>query len=225
MKDLRHSLNRIFPCSRWMRGIFGVALLAAAFALSGCLSKPALNKQTFVFNTPAAASTNKVTGAHVLGIKSLQIAPPFDGRPLVYRTGEFTYQRDPYAEFLSRPAELLVAPLSGMLLGHECFASVVEPSGAIKPDTLIEIKINELYGDISQPSNPVAVVAMRVTFISATNGIPGKVILQRNYSRWIPMKSMAPTELMAAWNQALVEIVADVVSDFHQKETEPADDK
>lgn len=225
MKDLKHCVKRTFLCFRWMRGIFGVALLAAAFTLSGCLSKPALNKQTFVFNTPASASTNKVTGAHVLGIKSLQIAPPFDGRPLVYRTGEFTYQRDPYAEFLSRPAELLVAPLSGMLLGHECFASVVEPSGAIKPDTLIEIKINELYGDISQPSNPVAVVAMRVTFISATNGIPGKVILQRNYSRWIPMKSMAPTELMAAWNQALVEIVAEVVSDFRQKETEPADDK
>lgn len=223
MKNLRHSVEKIFSCSRWMRGICGVVLVAAAFTLSGCLSKPSLNKQTFVFTAPV--STNDVSGTHVLGIKSLRISPPFDGRALIYRTGEFTYQRDPYAEFLSRPAELLIAPVSQMLQGQGCFSAVVEPSGAMKPDTLVQIHISELYGDIRKPGNPGAVLSMNVLFIEATNGMPGRVILQKNESRWIPMKSAAPTALMEGWNRALVEIFADVVSDFHQKETEPADDK
>lgn len=223
MKDLSHSIKRTSVRSRWMRGIFGVMLLAAAFTLSGCLSKPALNKQTFVFNAPVI--TNEAAGARVLAIKSLQIAPPFGGRSLIYRTGEYTYQRDPYAEFLSRPAELLVAPVSEMLLSRGCFSSVVEPTGAIKPDTLVEIKINELYGDIRKPENPEAVLALNVLFIDATNGIPGSVILSKNYSCRIPMKSSAPAALMDAWNKALVEIFADVVSDFRQKEAEISDRK
>lgn len=38
------------------------------------------------------------------------------------------------------------------------------------------------------------------------------------YSRRIPIKSTAPAALMAAWNQALVEIFADVASDFRSRE-------
>src|SRR5215469_7815251 len=124
MKHLRYFLGR------------GIVLFAIALTLSGCLSKPALNKQTFAFNTPAV--TNEVSGTYVLGIKSLQIAPPFDGRSLVYRTGEFSYQRDPYAEFLGSPAQLLVTPVSGMLLGHGCLSAIVQPTGAIKPDMLVD---------------------------------------------------------------------------------------
>ena len=55
---------------------------------------------------------------------------------------------------------------------------------------------------------------MRVTFFEATNGLPGKVILQQNYSRRIPMTSTAPAALMEGWNRALVEILAEVASDF-----------
>jgi hypothetical protein len=107
-----------------------------------------------------------------------------------------------------------------MLLGHGCFGAVVEPSGAIKPDTLVEIKINELYGDIRKPEDPAAVLSLHVLFTDATNGIPGDVIFQRNYSRRIPMTSMAPTALMDAWSQGLIEIFAEVVSDYRQKEME-----
>ena len=83
---------------RWIVSI--LAILAAVLALSGCLSKPPLHKQTFTFGAPPTASGGAIAGNRVLGIRSLRIAPPFDGRSLVYRTGEFSYVRDPYAEFL-----------------------------------------------------------------------------------------------------------------------------
>ena len=61
---------------------------------------------------------------------------------------------------------------------------------------------------------------MQVTFLDATNGLPGRVILQRNYSRRIPMSSTTPAALMEGWNQALVEIFAEVASDFRSQAIE-----
>jgi len=191
--------------------VSGAALLAFAFTFCGCLSRPPLNKQTYAFS---------IRGERVLYIRSLQIASPFDGRSLVYRTGEFSYRGDPYAEFLSSPAELLITPVSGLLCGNGCFNTVVQPGSAVKPDTLVEIAINRLYGDIRKPGNPSAVLAMQVTFLDTTNGLPGRVILQQNYSRQIPISSTAPAALIEGWNQALVAIFAEVTSDFRRQEIE-----
>lgn len=177
-----------------------------------------MDVQTFAFSASTSPVTGEAAGGRVLGIKTLQVAPPFDGRSFVYRTGEFSYQRDRYAEFLGLPAEVLVAPVTELLRGNGCFSAVVEMGSAARPDTLIEININELYGDIRKPDSPSAVLAMQVILMDAKNGLPGKVILQKDYSRRIPMKSTAPDALMAAWNQALVGIFADVAADFRSRE-------
>jgi len=177
-----------------------------------------MDVQTFTFSAPASPLTVEAAGGRVLGIKILQVAPPFDGRSFVYRTGEFSYERDPYAEFLGLPAEVLVAPVTEILCGDGCFSAVVKMGSAARPDTLIEININEFYGDIRKPGSPSAVLTMQVILTDAKNGLPGKVLLQKNYSRRIPMKSTSPAALMAAWNEALVEIFADVASDFRSRE-------
>jgi cholesterol transport system auxiliary component len=189
-------------------------LLASVFGLTGCISRPALNKQTFTFNAPAISATNVIAGARVLGIRNLQIAAPFEGRSLVYRIGEFSYVRDPYAEFLEPPAEELLAPMRGWLRDSGNFIAVTEAGGALKPDFLVEISVSQLFGDFRQPDRPVAVVTMRFVFFNAPNGVPGKVILQQEYSRRIPLSAPTAAALMEGWNQALAEIVAEVSSDF-----------
>ena len=206
--------------SRWVVRIFNAVLLVSVFAFAGCLSRPPLHRQTFAFSIPGSPATNGAAGGPVLGIRILQIAPPFDGRSFVYRTGEFSYARDPYAEFLSSPAEGLVAPVCAILRGDGCFSAVVEAGSAFKPDTLVEIRLNQLFGDIRKPGSPCAVLAMQVTFLGATNGLPGSVILQRNYSRRIPMNSATAAALMEGWNRALAGIFAEVASDFRRREGE-----
>src|SRR5579859_7034863 len=101
--------------SRSGAGLFFALFFASVCGLTGCISRPALKKQTFTFNAPAVSATNAVAGNGVLGIRNLQVAAPFEGRLLVYRTGDFSYVRDPYAGFLEPPDEELVAPLRGWL--------------------------------------------------------------------------------------------------------------
>lgn len=222
MKHHEHfnAMTSVFLTSRRQVWISGTILLTVAFTFCGCVSKPALNVQTFAFNTPTLPAINGVPNGRILEIRTLQIAPPFDGRSLVYRTGEFSYQRDPYAEFLGLPAEGLVGPVSEILRRDGGFSQVVQRGSAVEPDTLVEINISQLYGDIGKTRSPYAVMEMQLTFMDATNGLPGRVILQRNYSRLIPISSTTPAALMGGWNQALVGILAEATSDFLNRESE-----
>jgi ABC-type uncharacterized transport system auxiliary subunit len=203
--------------ARLAANIFVAFLLVCICGLTGCLSRPTLNKQTFAFSVPPIAVTNVVVNDQVLGLRSLQIAAPFEGRSLVYRTGEFSYRRDPYAEFLVSPAEELMTPVRGWLRDNGDFSAVMEAGSAFKPDTLVEINVSQLFGDFRQPEHPTAILTMRFVFFDATNGVPGKAIFQQEYSRSLPLNAPTAAALMEGWNQALAEILAEVSSDFAQK--------
>jgi hypothetical protein len=165
--------------------------------------------------TPTNAAT-----ARVLGIRSLQIATPFEGRSLVYRTGDNAFERDPYAEFLDAPAESLLVTIRERLRDNASFSAVTEPGSSLKANTLAEIRVTRLYGDFRQPQGPAAVLTIRFLFFDAPNAIPGRVLLEREYARSITLKSATPGALMEGWNQALTQVLTQVISDFGHSDSE-----
>jgi len=189
-------------------------LFTAVCLLTGCLSRPHLDKQSFIFASPSIATPRTASGSRVLGIRTLQVAEPFEGRSFVYRTGEFSYDRDPYAEFMVHPAGGLVLPISGWFRDAGGFSAVVEAGSALKPNTLVEIQVVQLYGDFRPSEPPAAVLIMRFVFFDAPNGVPGNVILQQEYSRSIPLKTRTAATLMEGWNQALAQILDSAMLDL-----------
>jgi cholesterol transport system auxiliary component len=204
--------------SRMAANIFIAFLLAGICTLTGCLSRPALDKQTFAFGMSAIVATNVIVNDRVLGIRNLQIAAPFDGRSFVYRTSEFSYVRDPYAQFLESPGEELIAAVRGRLRGNGDFSAVVEAGSLLKLNTLVEVSISQLFGDFSQPGHPAAILTMRFVFFDATDGVPGKAIFQQEYSQSIPLSTPTAAALMDGWERALDEILVQVSSDFRHLE-------
>jgi uncharacterized lipoprotein YmbA len=196
--------------------LFALAFLVCALGLSGCLSRPPLKEQTFAFGLPESVATNSAAGGQVLALRKLRIAAPFDNRTLVYRTGDFSYVSDPYAAFLELPEEELIAPLRAGLCRQGDFSTVIGPGSALKADTLLEINVSELYGDFRQMEHPKAVLTMQFLFFDATNGVPLKLLFQKEYSRSIPLEQPNAPALMKGWNQALTEILTDATSDYKQ---------
>lgn len=170
--------------------------------------------------TPAPASP-VARGSRVLGIRTLQVAPPFDGRAFVYRTGEFSYERDPYARFMVPPAEGLISPICRWWREAGEFRDVAEAGSALKPDTLVEIHVAQLYGDFRPLKNSAAVLDIRVVFFDAANGVPGRVILRRECSRRVPLKARTASALMEAWNQALAQILDSTALELGRMDAHP----
>jgi len=138
----------------------------------------------------------------------------------VYRTGDYSYVRDPYAAFLGTPAESLLAAIREWVRGNAGFSAVIEPASSLKPNTLAEIRVTRLYGDFRQPQRPAAVLTIRFLFFDAPNAIPGRVLLAREYARSIELRSATPGALMEGWTQALTQVLTQVISEIRHSETE-----
>ncbi|HWH70530.1 MAG TPA: ABC-type transport auxiliary lipoprotein family protein [Candidatus Sulfotelmatobacter sp.] len=176
------------------------------------MSRPALVKQSFTFSIPPLAAHPPAPGAHVLEIRPLTVAAPFDSQSFLYRTGEYAYEHDPYAEFLVPPAESLGAALRGYLQNTEGVSSLAGESSPWKVDRLLEVYVSELYGDFRNRTAPAAVLRMSLTFRDGT----GRVLLRKEYEERLPLKARTAAALMAGWNEALTRIVARWSSELKQ---------
>lgn len=204
--------------SLWARIIARSLWFPVLCLLSGCLSRPALRTQTFAFDPPAdSAPKRTVQSERVVGIRSVRVAPPFDDRSLVYRLGDFSYQADPYAEFLASPEESLRAPIRSWMRESDLFRTVVEPGSALKPNSLAEVTILELYGDFRHSQEPAAVLTLRFVLLDAPDGIPEKLAFEKEYTRRVPLKAKNPNVLMSGWADALNQILAQLGSDLRRQ--------
>ena len=149
----------------------------------------------------------------MLAIRSLRVAAPFDGRSFVYRPSEYAYESDPYAEFLVSSSESLLMPIRAHLRQSGSFAAVVEPRSARKPNTVAEISVLELYGDFRRPGEPAALLTLRVVLFDAPHGVAGELIHEREYSRRISVTARNADALMAGWNVALTQVLAEFDAD------------
>jgi hypothetical protein len=147
------------------------------------------------------------------------VAAPFEGRAFVYRTGEFAYKRDPYAAFMVSPGDGLGPAISGWWRAAGGFREVVDGGSALKANTLVEIQVRELYGDFRPPETPAAVLNLRFVFFDAPNGVPGKVLLEREYLRRVALKTRTAGAVIEGWNEALAQILESSMLDFGRLET------
>lgn len=192
-----------------------ISLLFPAVALSaGCLSRPALVKESFAFASPPISNSVAKAGP-VLGLRQVFVAPPFDSQAFTYRTGAFSYERDPYAGFLVSPEESLAEPVRTYFRNSGAFAEVSEPQSAVKPQIELEISVTQLYGDFRDRSHPAAILEMRLlAYQNAAEG-PSKLILHKDYSSRILLQGRTAAALIAGWNEALRQLCLQAVADLN----------
>ncbi len=116
------------------------------------------------------------------------------------------------------PAEALISPIETWFRQSGGFSTVVETGSALKPDTLVEIQVLQLYGDFRPSEPPAAVMAMRFVFFSEISS-PGKPVLQQEYTQRIPLKARTAAALIEGWNQALSQILDSATQDFGRIDT------
>ena len=112
----------------------------------------------------------------------------------------------------------MTAPVRAWLRGAGGFSAVVERGSALTPGTLVEINVTRLFGDFRRPEHSAAVMALQFVFLDAPNGVPEKPLFQKEYSRNLSLSAPTAAALMAGWNQAMADILAEVASDLRHSE-------
>lgn len=139
-----------------------------------------------------------------LKIGAVSVAPPFDGKSLVYRLGDQRYEKDFYNIYSVIPAEMFANAERQWLNQANIFAATLGQGNSFFPFYTLQASVEEFYGDYRV--KPEAVVSVEF-FLTVTNaGIGNPIIGTNRYSRRIALKDNTPQALILGQQQALAEI-------------------
>jgi hypothetical protein len=187
--------------------------LAALLAECGCGSDSTWKHRTFAFAS-AADPPASVTGTNIVALGRVTISPVFQSRAFTYRTGDNTFVQDPYAAFLTAPERALAEPIRAGLRQGGAFGRVIEPGSALIPSVAIEASVTELCGDFRNPAAPAGTMEIHFIIYEVDSGQPGRVLLDKTFSRREPLAHRTPEALAAAWQTDLHVIMEEINTEY-----------
>jgi uncharacterized lipoprotein YmbA len=187
----------------------------AAAALAGCaatlIERKAPEKQRFVLDPePPPVASAPLEGA--LRVERVRVAPLFDHKGFVYRTGEDTWASDFYHEFFAPPGDVLREAFLTALEEASLFRSIQRDS-LPHPDWSLAIEVERLYGDRRDGGKPVAVLDLEAKLVDS-RGAARTVVWNQRYVQMEPVADGSPQALVDAWSRALGRTLATLAEDL-----------
>ncbi|BDG01526.1 ABC-type transport auxiliary lipoprotein family protein [Anaeromyxobacter oryzae] len=191
-------------------------LWPALAVAAGCLTRTAVVPQIFSIDPPPVEETRRSAGTYVVSVRRVEVAPPFEARELLYRTGDHRLERDHYAIFAAPPGDLLSGAVRGYLRNATFAREVVEPGAALRAGLVVEVYASEISGDLRRADDAAAVLRLRfvVTIGGDTDtSARGPPLLEKEYSSRTRAARRTADAIATAWNEGLSAIMKEFVAD------------
>jgi cholesterol transport system auxiliary component len=200
--------------SRRLVWVTWVAPLALLF-LSGCVSlaKSFPDKHYYALDVTRHGEPGVPVSGAVLGVRGLFVSPRFEGKELVYRTGDTRYESDFYNAWFVSPSAMLTQQVQDWLRQARLFEHVVATPSYLDATHILEGTVTALYGDYRQQGGHTAVVGMHIVLIEDNSTRPA-IVFQRDYHQMVELTETSPDELTRGWNQGLEQIFMTLEADL-----------
>ena len=150
-----------------------------------------------------------------LTVRRFRVSPKYEGKGLVYRLEELSYESDFYNEFFISPASMFTDEIRKRLAGAGLFKHVVDPSSLLDSTYILEGAVAALYGDYRVSTAPKAILEMQFFLLQETDASP-KIIFQSQYHKEEPLNGNTPDALVKSWNTALNLILTEFETDLKE---------
>lgn len=193
--------------SRWI--VLAVALVSGW--LTACsFSRPALPVSVYSIEPSpperAAAATRQPEN---LRVGQVRVAASYAGAELVYRIDEVRFANDFYHRLIAPPGALLGNVIATWLDTAGPMRSVAAPSAAVPARYVLDVMVNELYGDFRPAHAPQAVIRLQAVLLDTANAnSPPR--LERTIERTIPLAAATPEALVLGYSQAMSEMLTEL---------------
>ncbi|MBU3580168.1 membrane integrity-associated transporter subunit PqiC [Polynucleobacter sp. 73C-SIWE] len=177
-------------------------------------SRAPVTPTAFMVNPERSGEPLKNRSSLWLKIGSVSVAPPYDGRSLVYRLGDQRFEKDFYNVYTTLPADMISNAERQWINKSGIFSAAVGQSNSFFPYYTLQATVNEFYGDYRV--KPEAVVSIEF-FLTVTNSGKGNPLIGSNrYSKRIALKDNTPAALVMGQQQALAEIFKEYEAQLDQ---------
>lgn len=191
-------------------GIFGIFPFMA-----GCvnLEKGYPEKRYFVLDASRDEDISSPDTGKVLTVRRFRVSPKYEGKGLVYRLGELSYESDFYNEFFVSPVSMFTEEIRKRLEESGLFKHVVDPSSLLDSTFILEGAVTALYGDYRVKTAPKAVMEIQFFLFHETDSNP-QIIFKSQYHKEEPLNGNTPDALVKSWSTALNQILTEFENDL-----------
>jgi cholesterol transport system auxiliary component len=185
--------------------------------LSGCVSltKSFPDKHYYALDVTRHGEPGVPVSGAVLDVRGLFVSPRFEGKELVYRTGDTRYESDFYNAWFVSPSAMLTQQVQSWLRNARLFEHVVATPSYLDATYILEGTVTALYGDYRQQGGHKAVVGMQIVLIEDTLTRTA-IVFQRDYHQMVELTETSPDELTRGWNQGLQQIFMALEEDLRR---------
>jgi len=185
-----------------------VPWILLAVISAGCLSvdKEYPVKRFFVIEAGRGEHADPPMEAPVLRLRKMSTAPELDGKSLIYRTGDLSFETDFYNAFFISPGSMLGGEVRKWLEASGRFALVTDSAGGMETDYVLMSHLAALYGDHSEEDSSKAVMEIQFLLLEERDEEPA-IVLQKNYREAIPLTDRDPATLARGFSDALRKIL------------------
>ena len=162
---------------------------------------------------PASFRQASVGREQVLQVRQVNVAPPFNGPALVYRTPGGAYAKDYYNQWVVSPQEMLSTELVDWLSASGPFEFAVDGRSAVPHRFALETNITSLYGDFQDPQHPKVVLAARFYLLDDSAG-SRRIASQGRYEVTIPLARASAQELVLGAGRAYRQLLESMTQDL-----------
>jgi cholesterol transport system auxiliary component len=193
-------------------GIFGMFPF-----MTGCinLDKAYPEKRYFALEASRDEDMSSPDTGKVLTVRRFRVSPKFEGKGLVYRLGELSYEADFYNEFFISPSQMLTEEVRKRLARSGLFKQVLIPSSLLDSTYILEGAVTAFYGDYRVSTAPKAVMEIQFFLLEET-AKRTKIIYQSRYYKEEPFKTNMPDALVKSWNVAFNQILTEFETDLKE---------
>lgn len=181
---------------------FGFLLMGS---LTGCFSFSKSPPQVkYMFNIPCQKYVTGPSGRPSLQVAIIKVAPAFANDEFVYKINSLNYMTDYYHVFFVPADQQMVQITACYLSSKRIFSAVGDNLNPINNSTYMLFgSIDALYADYQNTNRPKAVVSIRYRLLN----LNGNVVLDRTYSRAMPLSQKTSVALVNGWTAGIRQIL------------------
>lgn len=181
-----------------------LAVLAVAGLLAACsLGRPALPVSYYgIEPTPPPRASAEARRPESLRVGQVRVAASYAGAELVYRIDEVRFVTDFYHRLIAPPGPMLGNAMAEWLDTAGPLRLVSAPGSAVPTRYILDVTVNDLYGDFRPGRPPQAVLRLQVALLDSTGaGLPA--VFERSVERRIDLPAASPEALVLGYSRAL----------------------
>lgn len=201
-------------------------VLLTCWGMSGCLklSKEFPERTYYALEVPRPGPDPAAEAGTILKVRKFRVLPRYEGKGLVYWTGEHQYESDYYRQWFVAPNAMVTQQVQGWVAASGLFEHVLASASTAEETHVLEGTVTALYGDYRGRASPKAVLGLQVVLLDERPSHSG-IVFQRDYQREVGLPTPAPDALVQGWNEALRQVLAALEEDLRKVTSQATSEK